>query len=132
MIDLKVFENPRSRPNHYDQGHKVDPKNIFSHENYDKNLSSDDIALIYIKEGLKQNFVDLPLNSTENLSGKSSIIGGFGYIDDQNNKKEYFEFVQLPITEIEECEKNYKNNFNEENKKKRICLKATEEMSTCK
>lgn len=125
---MKAFENPKIRPNHNDSGYLIDLENIFVHENYNNFQTINDIALIYIEEGLEQNLIKLP-RSHLNLTGKLAKIGGFGLTNDKEVKKDHFEFVELPIVKSEECQKVYQNPFGGN---QQLCLKTSNKMSTCR
>lgn len=136
--EVRVYENPLTRPDFNDTtGHLLDPEDLFPHENYDESLISNDIALLYVKNGLKiKNFINLPPPSLkfEDLIGKKAIIPGYGDINDKRELENRLKFAELTIDDGKRCKEIHNVggiNFFEETK--HICLGVENEKdSTCR
>lgn len=88
--------------------------------------------MLYVEEGLEQEIVKVLSGKflNFNLTEKLARIGGFGYVDDMDNQKDIFEYIEVPILSNEECEKFYNRKFHDLSDK--ICLKTNDKESTCR
>lgn len=133
---MSVFENPAIRPDgNSTDGHFLLPSDVIIHENYDREFFFNDIALLYIEDGLKnEKFMKLPDYSINfmNLTGFNATIAGYGKVNDKNDVEDRLKFVQLPIVDGRKCAETYSRNgttlYDEEI---HICLGANEKGSTC-
>lgn len=97
--------------NEADENTKIsNVKSIFSHSDYNKRTTENDIAIIELKDKLITNDYVKPvrLNEEINVSSESCIVSGWGFTQEGAEKSNVLRFVIVPIVTKDDCNVSYK------------------------